>query len=115
MLHHPFTSTEQLQTVDGHSFDSYTAAWKYCQVHRTGHPEDHYGKRPDVPPPPLEQLFEETESSEPEVMDIQPPWGGLSVAVPTGGPGEKTTTVMEEAEDEDRIGERKVDREYDWM
>jgi hypothetical protein len=41
MLHHPFTSVEELFSVDGVAYPTYQEAFTACRQHHS-HPEDYY-------------------------------------------------------------------------
>ncbi|CAH0028647.1 unnamed protein product [Clonostachys rhizophaga] len=64
MLHHPYQSVDQLKIVEGEVFETFTAAFEYCEeVHQGAYPDDYYTELP--PAQPLD--FEEEPGEEEEL------------------------------------------------
>jgi helitron helicase-like protein/uncharacterized protein DUF6570/PIF1-like helicase len=103
MLHHPFRKTEDLlMRPNGTTFDSFTEAFEHCKRAHPPHETDNYDDDPveDLP----EELFEDID------IDEEEPVGSWEVLA-AQRPGHDGATYIEDA---DTLGQRDIDREYDW-
>jgi len=66
MLHHPFTSIEELFSVDGVAYPTYQEAYAACRQHHS-HPEDYYSDPEPDPDKPQEDEEKENVKPEPEL------------------------------------------------
>ncbi|KAJ5111720.1 hypothetical protein NUU61_001350 [Penicillium alfredii] len=107
MPHHPFRSLTDLLSLDGQLFESFAAAAfnYYAQAHI--HEPDPYG---EVDNPLPEQLFEEIDldDDDDDDDDVTPSWELLARQLP------REDDNLIRVEDPDLLGERDIDREYDW-
>jgi ATP-dependent DNA helicase PIF1 len=106
MLHHPFTAVDDLKVVDGEEKDSWAEAFQACQLNHTHHQHDFL----DLPP-------NEEPEQEDEFEDVLPdPQDGDDVALSNSElwAQRRPNNDLTRLEDQDLLGERDVDRLYDW-
>ncbi|KAJ5183745.1 hypothetical protein N7492_001361 [Penicillium capsulatum] len=104
MLHHPFRDMQDLLSLEDNHFPTFTDAYTWCrQAHVGIHEADCYGEITveDVP----EELFEDVDL--PEQTPPPQSWELLARQRPGPNPAERT-------EDPDALGQRDIDRQYDW-
>ncbi|OXV07665.1 hypothetical protein Egran_04570 [Elaphomyces granulatus] len=103
MLHHPFRDVEDLKlvgSVAGQPWGTFKEAYTHCQSNHH-HEDDHY----DVPEPPEPDAPPEDEPNAPD-DEIRQAWMEMAGHLP-----QRDGTRVE---DPNALGERDLDRGYDW-
>jgi ATP-dependent DNA helicase PIF1 len=98
MLHHPFREVDEVLTINGNMFDSYSAAYSYCRATCSHVLVDSYGLPSlgvNEDDPTLEPPEDLNMDNFDELAGRQPGSQGLVV-------------------DQDSLGDRPIDRLYDW-
>lgn len=100
-LHHPHRQVEELKTIEGVAFDTFAAAFTFCQeVHHSAHPDDYYANLP----PAEDDNFEDNAPQEDEMTNDA--WRELAQELPSH---------EVETEDVALLGNRPIDLGYDWQ
>lgn len=106
MLHHPFVIMDDLLTINGSLYGSFTDAFDICRVSHN-HPSDFYT---DPPRDNDDESEEESENeSNTDVNEIEQPLADFEVFA-RRRPGRE----LDLADPLDSLGTRNIDRLYDW-
>jgi hypothetical protein len=102
MIHHPFRVPEDLLTVDGSIFETFTEAYVHCRLIHV-HDHDGYEEEPEE-----DDSSDESGSEPEETPDVDQSWEALAQQ----RPGRDNATYLV---GQDQLGERDIDRDYDWL
>ena len=102
-LHHPHRHHDELKSVDGIPFATYSTAYQHCQENHC-HDDDYYGAEAEGHEEEFDEALQEEEEDPPDAANPIP-WDELARELPHRGP---------ETEDIEVIGNRPQDLIRDW-